>query len=150
MKLQHEFDVPASPERAMALLLDPETVVPCMPGAELDEVVDEHHWKATAGLKLGPVGLTFATTINVDAVDEEAGTATLGFDATDTRGKGGAKGAVAATVVAADEGSRVTMDTDVAFSGMAARLGRPNIVKAVSGKLIDSFADCLRKKMDTG
>ena len=41
MKLEHAFEVPASPDQTMALMLDPERVVPCMPGANLKEVVDE-------------------------------------------------------------------------------------------------------------
>jgi carbon monoxide dehydrogenase subunit G len=39
VKLEHAFDVPASPDETLALLLDVERVVPCMPGATLKEVV---------------------------------------------------------------------------------------------------------------
>ena len=39
MKLQHEYEVPASPDETLALLLDPERVVPRMPGARVVELV---------------------------------------------------------------------------------------------------------------
>jgi carbon monoxide dehydrogenase subunit G len=39
VKLQHEYEVPASPDETLALLLDPERVVPRMPGARVVELV---------------------------------------------------------------------------------------------------------------
>ena len=35
MKLEHQFEVHASHEQTLNLLLDAERVIPCMPGAEL-------------------------------------------------------------------------------------------------------------------
>lgn len=150
IRLQHEFDVPAQPDDALALLLDAERVVPCMPGAELEEIVDAHTWKAAAGVKLGPVGLTLRVDIAVDALDEVAHTATLGFRGSDTRGKGEARGTVDAQIVPADGGSTVRMDTELKFSGLAARVGRPNIVKNVSQVMIDRFARCLESQLQNG
>ena len=39
MRLENTFEVPAPPDAAWALLTDVPRVVPCMPGAELTEVV---------------------------------------------------------------------------------------------------------------
>jgi hypothetical protein len=36
--------------------MDPERVVPCIPGAQLTEVVDDRTWKSKMAVKLGPVG----------------------------------------------------------------------------------------------
>src|SRR5205814_8174227 len=47
MRLENTFDVPAPPERAWELLMDVPRVIPCMPGAELTETVDDATWKAT-------------------------------------------------------------------------------------------------------
>ena len=55
MKLEHSFEVPASPDQTLALLLDVERVVPCMPGATLKEVVGDDTWKTEMGIRLGPV-----------------------------------------------------------------------------------------------
>jgi len=151
IRLQHEFDVPAPPDEALALLLDAERVVPCMPGAELEEVVDARNWKAHAGVKLGPVGLTFRVDIAIEALDEAAHTATMAFRGSDTRGKGGAQGVVEARVLPADgSGSSVVMDTELTFSGLAARVGRPNIVTSVSKSMIGRFASCLESQLQTG
>lgn len=145
MKLEHAFEVPASREQTLALLLDAKRVVPCMPGAELLEEVDETHWRSRLSIKLGPVGMQFNADVTMLAKDDAAGTVKLGISGRDTRGKGGAEGTVDSTLLPIEGGSgtRVEMLTDLRFSGQAAQLGRPSVVKDVSNKLVDQFARCI-------
>jgi carbon monoxide dehydrogenase subunit G len=46
VRLESSFGAPASPARAWTLLTDLPVVVPCVPGAELVEQVDETTWTA--------------------------------------------------------------------------------------------------------
>ena len=148
MKLEHAFEVPASPDQAMSLLLDAERVVPCMPGAALKEVVDEDTWKAEMGVKLGPVGMQFLVDVKLLERDQSAHVVKLSMSGRDTRGKGGAEGTVDSRLTALDDGgTRVEMATDLRFSGQAAQLGRPSVVQDVSNKLVDQFADCLKARL---
>ena len=145
MQLEHDFEVPASPERTHELLLDAERVVPCMPGAKLLEVVDEHTWKSELAIKLGPVGMQFRADVKLLDRDDEAKTVRLGVSARETRGKGGAEATVDSALSPADEGgTKVAMTTDLRFSGQAAQLGRPGVVKDVSDKLVGQFAECIK------
>ena len=41
MQVSNAFEVPLPPQQAWAFLLDIRRIAPCMPGAELTEVVDE-------------------------------------------------------------------------------------------------------------
>ncbi|MEW6582921.1 MAG: SRPBCC family protein [Actinomycetota bacterium] len=148
MKLEHAFEVPASPQRTLALLLDADQVVRCMPGAELVEVVDDRTWRARLSVKLGPVGLDFLNDIRLVDVDEAGGVVRMEVAGRDTRGKGAANAAVTSRLVPAGAGTRVEMDTDLRFSGQAAQLGRPNVVQDVSARLVGQFADCLRVQLD--
>ena len=149
MKLEHAFEVPASPDQTMALMLDAERVVPCMPGATLKEVVDEGSWKAEMGVKLGPVGMQFLVDVKLLERDQAAHAVKLSLSGRDTRGKGGAEGTVdSRRLIALDGGgTRVEMATDLRFSGQAAQLGRPSVVQDVSNKLVDQFADCLKAQL---
>ena len=148
MKLEHSFEVPASPDQTLALLLDAERVIPCMPGAELKEVVDENTWKASMGVKLGPVGMQFLVDVKLLDRDDAAHRVTLGVSGRDTRGKGGAEGRVVSGLTAIDGGgTRVEMDTDLHFSGQVAQLGRPGVVQDVSNKLVDQFANCIKAQL---
>lgn len=151
MKLQHEFEVPASPAETLALLLDPERVVPCMPGATLVEIVDDGTWKTTMAVKLGPMGMDFLNDVRVVQHDASTGVARLAVKGRDRRGKGGADATVDATLRARDGGgTRVILDSDVRFSGQAAQLGRPSVIGDVSSRLVGQFARCIAAKLDTG
>ena len=144
MNLQHEFDVPASPQATLELLLDAERVVPCMPGATLVEVAGDGTWKTTMAVKLGPVGMDFLNDVRVVENDTAAGTVRLGVKGRDKRGKGGADASVDARLIAIDGGgTRVTMTADVKFSGQAAQLGRPSVIQDISARLVDEFARCI-------
>jgi uncharacterized protein len=148
VKLEHEFEVPASPDQTMALMLDAERVVPCMPGATLTEVVDDRTWKAAMGVKLGPVAMQFLVDVKLLDRDEASHAVTLGVSGRDTRGKGGADGTVASTLTGVDGGgTRVHMDTDLRFSGQVAQLGRPGVVQDVSNKLVGQFAECIKAQL---
>jgi uncharacterized protein len=144
LKLEHEFEVPASPDQTLELLLDAERVVPCMPGAKLLEVVDERTWKSELGIKLGPVSMQFRADVKMLERDDAARAVKLGVSARDTRGKGGAEATVdSALHPNGAGGTKVTMSTDLRFSGQAAQLGRPGVVKDVSAKLVGQFAECI-------
>lgn len=149
MKLEHAFEVPTPPDHTMAVLLDAERVVPCMPGAELIEVVDEGPvWKSRMSVKLGPVAMQFLNDVRLLERDEGSHTVRLGVSGRDTRGKGGAEGTVASTLTPLDGGgTRVEIATDIRFSGQAAQLGRPNVVRDVSNRMVGQFAECLRARL---
>ena len=127
--------------------MDPERVVPCIPGAQLTEVVDDRTWKSKMAVKLGPVGMDFLNEVKLVEVDEDAGRVRMEANGRDTRGKGGANATIDARIDPIEGGTRVTMDTDLRFSGQAAQLGRPSVVKDVSTRLLDQFAECLRAQV---
>ncbi len=88
-RLENSFEVPAAPEAAWDLLMDVPRVIPCMPGAELSDVVDESTWKTKMNVKLGPIALAFDTEVKRDEVDEAARRAKLSARARELRGRGG-------------------------------------------------------------
>ena len=148
MKLEHAFEVPASPDQTLALLLDAERVVPCMPGATLKEIVDDDTWKAVMDVKLGPVGMQFLVDVKLLERDDSSHRVSLGLSGRDTRGKGGAEGRVDSVLSPVDGGgTRVEMATDLRFSGQVAQLGRPGVVQDVSNKLVDQFAECIKAQL---
>ena len=148
MKLENSFEVPASPEEAWDLLLDVPRVVPCMPGAELTETVDETHWKAKMGVKMGPISLTFLTEVAREEADEATRTVKLSASGREARGRGQAKATVESRLEAAGEGTRVEITTDLSLSGPAAQYGR-GLVADVSEQLVGRFADCLRSQLES-
>ncbi len=147
MIIQNTFEVPGTPKQTLELLLNAERVVPCMPGAELVEMVDDRNWRAKMRVRLGPVGMDFDNKIELVEIDEAAGIVRMNVSGRDTRGMGGADGTVEARFAAHEGGTKVDMTTDLRFSGQAAQLGRPNVVQDVASKLVGDFARCLGQQM---
>ncbi len=67
MLIQNEFTVAAPMDFLWNYLLDVEKIAPCMPGAELTEVVDDHNWKGKLNTKFGPVSMSFAGTVTIES-----------------------------------------------------------------------------------
>jgi uncharacterized protein len=145
VRLANAFEVPAPPERAWELLMDVPRVIPCMPGTELTETVDDSRWKARMTVKLGPMSFAFATDVSREEVDEGARRARLSANARETRGRGGGRATIDSTLVPLEGGTRVEIVTDLALSGAVAQYGR-GMVEDVSSRLVTSFADCLRRE----
>ena len=70
MEFDNSFEVPLPPAEAWKVLLDIERIAPCMPGAELTEVVGDNTYKGRIGVRLGPVALTFAGIVEFKEIDE--------------------------------------------------------------------------------
>jgi uncharacterized protein len=146
MKLENSFEVDAPPERAWNLLMDVPRIVPCMPGATLDEVVDDSTWKATMQVKLGPIGLTFATDVTREDVDEAGRRVTLAAKARETRNRGRASATIVSSLAAADGGTRVDIATDLSLAGTVAQYGR-GMIEDISSQMVSSFAQCLQARL---
>ena len=146
MRLENSFDVPAPRKAAWDLLMDVPRVVPCMPGAELEETVSDSAWKAKLSVKLGPIALTFATDVAREAADEAVGQVILNSRARELRGRGGAQARIQSSLTEIEGGTRIDIVTDLTLSGAVAQYGR-GIVQDVSLQLVGRFADCLKAQL---
>ena len=147
MRLENSFQVPGSPEAAWKLLLDVEAIIPCMPGAELTETVDDSHWKAKMNVKLGPIALTFATDLAREEVDEAARRVRLSAKAREQRGRGGAQATIDSSLSGDGDVTTATIVTDLTMSGPVAQYGR-GIVQDVAAQLVGQFADCIAQQLE--
>lgn len=147
MEIQNTIEIPAPPDRVWAYLLDVERVAPCMPGAELTEVVDDRTWKGKVAVKLGPVSLTFTGTVVLQEQDEDARTVVLKADGKETKGKGSASALVTSRLEDVDgSGTRVLIATDLSISGALAQFGR-GMIADVSQRMAGQFAQCLAARI---
>lgn len=147
MELENSFEVGAPPERVWDFMLDLERVTPCMPGAELEDLPDEHTWKGKVKVKLGAVSLSYAATAVIDEQDEQARRVVIQANGRETRGKGMARATINSHLEPLDGGgTRVLMHTDLTISGAVAQYGR-GMIADVSGRLTGEFADCLQARL---
>lgn len=139
MRLENSFSVPASPEQVWELLNDVPRVVPNMPGARLDEVVDENAWKATMAVKLGPVALEFAADVRREEADPQTRMTKLAVKARELRNRGGATATIESTLSPDGTGTTVTIITELQMHGAVAQYGRA-VVPDVAGQMVGQFA----------
>ena len=149
MEFENSFNVGVPVDEAWAILTDVERIAPCMPGAELTEVIDENSFKGTVSVRLGPVALTFAGDARFEDRDDEGHSARVKAQGRDAKGRGGANANVDFRLIPAEDGTTtVEIRTDLQLSGSVAQYGRGvGMIKDVATQLIDRFADALHEQI---
>jgi carbon monoxide dehydrogenase subunit G len=148
MLIENTFTVSAPADMLWNHLLDVEKIAPCMPGAELTEVVDDRHWKGKLNAKFGPVGMSFAGTVEMSERDDDAHRVVLTAKGMEQKGKGAANANVTSWLEPGptDAETTVKMAADITLTGAAAQLSR-GLLPEISKKLTQQFADCLQDSM---
>ena len=147
MLIENEFTVSTPPEVLWATLLDVEKIAPCMPGAELTEVVDDTNWKGKLNAKFGPVSMSFAGSVTMESRDDQANRVVLKAKGMEAKGKGAANATVTSWLEAGEgDQTTVKMQADITLTGAAAQLSR-GLLPEISKHLTQQFADCLQETM---
>lgn len=148
MEFDNSFDVPLSPAQAWTVLMDVPRIAPCMPGAELTEIVDAQNFKGKISVRLGPVALTFAGRVQIDEIDETNHGARVKAQGSDAKGRGAANATVTFHIEPAAAGSRVMIHTDLMLSGAVAQYGRGvGMIQATAAQIIGQFASNLHTQL---
>jgi|SRR5262245_36257963 len=148
MEFDNSFEVPLPPAQTWKVLNDIERIAPCMPGAELTEVVDKDTYKGRIAVRLGPVALSFAGVVKFEQRDEANYSARIAAQGTDAKGRGGANSVATIRLEPAGNGSKVLVHTNLTLSGSVAQYGRGvGIVQATAAQLMSQFAKCLKDKL---
>ena len=141
MKFDNAFVVPVPVEQAWPLLLDVPSIAPCLPGAELTEVLGPQHYRGRALLKVGPVQLAFEGEAQVVDIDDAAMTARVLAKGSDKKGRGNASATVNFAIAEHPDGARVNVTTELSLVGAVAQYGRgTGLLKAIADQLIGQFA----------
>lgn len=148
MELQNSFTVTADPQTVWAHLLEVENLVPCMPGAELVETVDDTHWRGKLKIKFGPVALAFSGDVAMVERDDEQRRLRLTGAGKDKGGRGSASADVLVAVVPgpAQGSSTVEIVQDLKVGGQIASFGR-GMIADVSKTMTKQFADRLEARL---
>jgi len=147
--ISNSFELPMDPDSAWNTLLNIKRVMPCIPGAELlEESSDGSSYRGKVSVKLGPVALAFVGTAMFTERDETARRAHLKAKGSDSKGRGGVSADMTFHVTASGGGSRVSVLTQVQFTGAVAQYGRgTGIIQGVASQLIGEFAANLRASL---
>jgi len=145
MEFDNSFEVPLPVDEAWTLLMDIRRIAPCLPGAELTEVVDDRTYKGKVGVRLGPVSLAFAGTVKFDEIDDAAHRAKISAQGSDAKGRGAANATATFHLEPVVGGSKVLVHTNLTLSGAVAQYGRGvGIIQITAAQIITQFANNLK------
>jgi len=144
VKLEKRYPMDASPAQVWAVLRDVRAVAGCMPGAAINEQVDDNHFKGSVKVKVGPALAAFAGDIEVLALDEPAQRLQLLGKGADKSGSTASMN-LTAQVEAGDLPGQCVLvgDAVVIVNGKFAQFGGRMMVQ-VSDMILGQFADNFR------
>ncbi|MGB7034349.1 MAG: SRPBCC family protein [Xanthobacteraceae bacterium] len=148
MEFDNSFEIPLPPEQAWPILMDVAGLAPCMPGAELTEIIDPHNYKGKISVRLGPVALAFGGKVQLGDVDDAKHSARVTAQGNDAKGRGAANATSSFKLEPSDGGSIVQIHTDLMLSGAVAQYGRGvGMIQATAAQIIGQFAANLRARL---
>jgi carbon monoxide dehydrogenase subunit G len=148
VKIEQNVEVDAPLDRVWALVTDVPRIAPCMPGAQLTNVVDERTYEGTIRVKLGPINMSYKGSAMLDEMDEASHTARLTASGKDVRGGGTARAGVEMKLESLSASStRMAVTADVQLTGKVASFGR-GAIQDVSTRLFGQFAQGLRETLE--
>jgi carbon monoxide dehydrogenase subunit G len=148
VKIEQNVEIDAPMARVWALVNDVPRIAPCMPGAELTNVVDDKTYEGTVRVKLGPINMSYKGTAVLEEVDEASHTAHIAANGKDVRGGGTARAGILMKLERiSDSSTTMAVTADVQLTGKVASFGR-GAIQDVSNKLFKQFAQCLRDTLE--
>jgi carbon monoxide dehydrogenase subunit G len=128
--------------------MDIQRIAPCMPGAQLTEIVDDKTYKGNIAVRLGPVALAFAGVVAFEEIDDVNRRARVKAQGSDAKGRGGANVTAAFRLEPAGTGSKVLVHTDLSLSGAVAQYGRGvGMIQATASQIMTQFANNLKAQL---
>lgn len=146
MEMTGRQRIEASKAQVWSALNDPDMLKACIPGCKTLEKTSETHMKATAGVRIGPIGANFAGEVRLSDLDPPNGYRI------DGEGSGGGAGSAkgGARVWLTEDGPTATwLDFEVTaqVGGKLAQLGGP-IIDATAKQMAAQFFKKLATAID--
>jgi len=146
--LEETFVVRAPIDAVWAFVMDPQRVAACMPGAALDEVVDERTFLGSIRVKVGAVSTSYKGRVQFTQMDAAARSVEMVAEGRE-RGGGTAKGGMASRLRSLGDGeTEVAVQASVEMTGRVAQVGR-GMIQGVSRELFRQFAGCAKASLES-
>ena len=147
IEIKEKFEVDAPIDAVWALMMNPEEVAPCLPGAKLEEVVDEHNFLGGVKIKIGAITTSYKGKVELTKVDEVSRTIEMAAEGRETSG-GTAKALITSRLAKTEAGgTEVVVEANADLTGKVMQVGS-RMIEGVSKQLFKQFAKRLGKKLE--
>ena len=138
IQIEETFPIAVPVETVWQFLLDPHRVVSSMPGAELEEVVDDRTFNGAVKIKLGAITTRYLGRVQLTEVDDQAHRVCMLAEGRE-KGGGTAKATVTSELRALPGGhTEVFISAQVDLTGRVMQIGR-GMIQGVSKQLFGEF-----------
>ena len=148
ISLQETFQIGAPIEAVWAYVMDAQRVAGCMPGAALDEAIDERTFLGTIRVKVGAITTSYRGRIQFVEVDEADRSVQMLAEGRETGG-GTAKGTMSSRLrsISGSE-TEVVVQASVDVTWRIAQVSR-GMIQGVSQQLFQQFVRCAKASLET-
>ena len=148
IEIRETFVVEAPIDEVWRFVMDPRRVVACMPGAELDEMVDDKTLLGSVSVKVGAVTARYAGRVQFTKVDEDGHVVEMVAEGKETSG-GTARATMSSSLQSlADGRTEVTAEASIDITGRIMQVGR-GMIQGVSIQLFRQFVACAKTRLET-
>lgn len=147
IEIRETFVVEAPIDEVWRFVMDPQRVVACMPGAELDEMVDDKTFLGTVSIKVGAVTARYAGRVQFTSVDEGGHVVEMVAEGKETSG-GTARATLSSRLQSLPDGhTEVTAEASIDITGRIMQVGR-GMIQGVSQQLFRQFVACAKTRLE--
>jgi carbon monoxide dehydrogenase subunit G len=146
MLIKNDFEVAQPIDKVWTFFDDIPAVALCLPGAELTEDLGNDKYKGKVAIRMGPVKMQFAGTVDITERDNAAKRIVVDAAGADEKGRGQAAMLVTAKLLSVAGGTKIEVVQDLQLSGAAAQYGR-GMISDVTAVLMRDFADNMQKRI---
>lgn len=148
IEMKESFQVAAPIDRVWDFMMNPETVVACMPGAALKEICNEKKFIGTVKLKIGAVSAQYQGTITYAEADKSAYRMKLLAEGNE-RGGGTVTGTIGCHLIALPDGkgTDVQFDSSIDLTGKLVQVGR-GMIEGVASQIVKKYIANVRSLLE--
>jgi hypothetical protein len=147
--IRETFVVRAPIDAVWRFMMDPQRVAACMPGAELEQVVDERSFLGNVKVKVGAITARYKGRVQLTTVDAQARAIQMVAEGRETGG-GTAKGTMSSSLRALPDGqTEVIAEASVDLTGRIMQVGR-GMIQGVSHQLFLQFVAAAKQHLEPG
>jgi len=147
IEIRETFQVEAPIDAVWRFVMDPDKVVTCLPGAELERAVDDRTFEGRVKVKLGAISTSYKGRVRFTEVDEQGYTVRMVAEGRETGG-GTAKGSMVSRLRALSDGqTEIVAEASVDLTGRVMQVGR-GMIQGVSHQLFQKFVASTRERLE--
>ena len=147
IEIRETFQVQAPIDAVWRFVMDPQQVVTCMPGAALDQVVDDRTFLGNVRVKVGAITASYKGRVQLAQVDHQGYTMQMVAEGRETGG-GMAKGTMSSRLRALSAGqTEVVAEASVDLTGRLMQVGR-GMIQGVAQQLFQQFVASLKQRLE--